>query len=837
MGFNFAQDLASDSVLSSYQEGSEATISVRVIDCLYRNKETGFGVYLVENENRRRFKIIGIFASQLRINYYYEVTGTVIKREGEWQLDVKQYQSTFPQDQEGVLTVLRTLSGLNTQANVVYKRLGNQALKIIHDSPEKVVRCVPGVSLKRAKVWQEQLSATDMVEMSIAVLKAMGLSIQKAKRLIDEFGTDVGEQIKNDPYFLMSKAGILSFSDCDKIALSHGGDLTNPTRIAAAMLHVLKSEAHLKGNCYLGKDEFLDTVRQLTGLHLKYKDAQTLLKQVRAPIYRWSQYGSMCEVNIEQLAKAVSDWKHKKKRPSFKYFVFIVPDDALERGLQMALEQKAIIQDELDGSEVFMQNMIYQAEISVAASIRNIQNADLPFISENTGIIDAYCRENGIYLEERQREAVEKFTKTRGGFHVLCGPAGCGKTFTLNVILNVLKKIYQASNEPFSALVLAPTGKAAKVASESTSLPAFTIHKALGLVGDEENPFHFTQIQANCVVIDEFSMVDIFLAQKLLSNIPPMTKVIIMGDSSQLPSIGPGMVLKDIIASGKVQTVTLDVVKRQGALSGVLLNANRILNGQPIKTQQDQGSESGAFVYHVDTPVQCREKLVDAYLQQLEAGRTISDVQILCPQKMTEVGTDVLNYIIQQRLLAGKGMENAVPAKTISYEDFSSGETKSAVLCFCKGDKVIHTENDYNAVWYKPSPSGKLIKDLSKKGIINGEMGFVFKTMVAVKDGNMTSCQVLVKYDEGYVLYQDEDIQKLQHAYAMTIHKSQGSQWPVIIAPTMMCNYGMLSRNLFYTLYTRAQQSTIVFGQEAAIQRAIDNDAPASRKTGLSFRI
>ena len=835
MGFNFAQDLASDSVLSAYKEGSTITIKVRVVDCHYRKPDTGFGIYSVENENHRRFKIVGIFASPISLNYYYEVTGVVAKKNGEWQLEVKQYQNAFPQDAEGILTVLRTLSGLNMQANLVYKRLGKDSLQIIHDDPEEVVRRIPGVSMKRALVWQQQLSVTDETERSIFVLQAMGLNMSKAKRLIDEFGPDVGEQIRNDPYFLMSRAGYLSFAECDRIALDNGGELTSPMRIAAAMVHVLKTVANIKGHCYLPEQEFLSMVRQATGLHLKYREAQELLRKTSEPIYRWSQYGAMCEVDTQQLREAIELWQEGDKRVPFKYAVYLVPETAMEKGMLMALEQKTIIRDEIDGSLVFMQNAIYQAECSVAASIRNIQNADIPFLTDNSRFISAYCNNSHIHLEEKQMQAVEDFTRTRGGFYVLQGPAGCGKTFTLNVILKVLSLMHRTANGSLSAMVLAPTGKAAKVASDATGLPAYTIHKALGLIGDEENPFHFSQLNANCVVIDEFSMVDIFLANKLLSSIPPMTKVIIMGDSDQLPSIGPGMVLRDIVESGKVHTVTLDVVKRQNALSGILTNANKILKGEPIRTEEDAGGKTGAFIYQLDTPVQCRNAIVNAYADQIRAGRTLSDVQVLCPQKMTEVGVEILNYLIQQKLFPSNDLENAVPVKEITFEE--DGTMRTEILYFRAGDKVIHTENDYNMIWYVPSNNGQLVKNPGKKGIINGEMGIVCKTMVIKKDGAEPRYQVLVKYDGGYVLYKDESIAQLQHAYAMTIHKAQGSQWPIVIAPMMMCNYGMLARNLFYTLYTRAQETSIIYGQDAAVQRAIDNVSLTARKTSLAYRI
>lgn len=836
MGFNFSQDLSTfDSVLASYKEGSTISVSVRAVDCHYLNSDSGFGIYSVEDENYRRFKVVGTFASPIQLNRYYNMTGKVAKKKGEWQLEISEYKNALPKDTDGILTVLKTLSGLDTQAGIVHRYLGKDTLTLIHDAPEEVVRRVPGVSLKRALIWQQELSATDEAEESISVLLKMGLNLSKAKQLIDEYGTSVGERIRNDPYFLMTQAGYLTFPECDRIALENGFSLSSPTRVSAAAIYVLKTAANTRGHCYLPEQNFFDSIRQVTGLFLKYRDAQNLLKKAMEPTHRWSQYGTLCEVVVEDLKDAMGEWQAGTKKTPFKYPVYLISDNDLDMGMRMALTQGVVVKDEIDGRPIYMRNMIYQSECSVAASIRSIQHADIPFSAKNTDYIAEYCTRNNIQLEAKQLQAVEEFTKTRGGFYVLQGPAGCGKTFTLNIILKILGSMYKATCSELSAMVLAPTGKAAKVASEATGLPAYTIHKALGLIGDEENPFHFSQLNANCVVIDEFSMVDIFLASKLLKAIPPMTKVIIMGDSSQLPSIGPGMVLRDIVRCGKVQTVTLDVVKRQNALSGILINANKILAGQPIQSEVDPATNTGAYIYQADTPTQCRDAIVDAYVEQIRAGHSLSDVQVLCPQKMTEVGVEILNYLIQQKLFPSKDLEDVVPIKEVTFAD--GDDTRTEILYFRAGDKVIHTENDYNMSWYQPSSNGQLILDPIKRGIINGEMGIILRTRVIQKAGAAPKYQILVKYDAGYVLYTEQNMSHLQHAYAMTIHKSQGSQWPIVIAPMMMCNYGMLARNLFYTLYTRAQKTSIVYGQSAAIQRAINNISLTERNTSLAYRI
>ena len=270
MGFNFSKETLSESVLENAGVGAKATIVGRMMNCIYRKPDTGFGIYEIETEDYHRIKVVGVFPSKIGFDLFYEFCGKVSKKDGELQLEVESYKKTFPTSPAGIMGILSTLSGLNTQAQIVYKALGSESLKLIHDNPKEVASRLPGVSLKRAMLWQKELSASDDLERSIPVLMAMGFNHSKAKRLIEEFGPDVGERIQADPYFLVSKGGYVSFKECDKIALANGTSVDDLFRIVAAMTHVLRSAANTEGHCYLAKENFYDCVSDVTGISISH---------------------------------------------------------------------------------------------------------------------------------------------------------------------------------------------------------------------------------------------------------------------------------------------------------------------------------------------------------------------------------------------------------------------------------------------------------------------------------------------------------------------------------------------------------------------------------------
>ena len=475
------------------------------------------------------------------------------------------------------------------------------------------------------------------------------------------------------------------------------------------------------------------------------------------------------------------------------------------------------------------------AENEVALRLRNMVGGELGEFTEVESILDSVCQREGYVLEKKQREAVLRFCRAKGGVFVLNGRAGCGKTFTLNIIIKVMTELYRRQGGCFSAKIMAPTGKAAQVAHKSTGLPASTVHKALHLVADSNEESTVT-ITGDCVVVDEFSMMGLTLAASLLKAITPGTKLIIMGDYEQLPSIDPGNVLRDIIESGIVPVVTLNVVRRQAEGSGILYNANRILDGDMIQSKivKEKTLENNAYLYRSETPPACRDKIVEMVTKLRKRGFTQDDIQVLCPQKLTEVGIDSLNYFLQQAMNPSKGKPECF-SKEIEIRD-TNGTLQKQRLMLREGDKVINTANDYEKKFYNYSKGVGFTEDFCRTGIVNGEVGRI-AVITDVKDGKTTHRRIYVRYGPNqYALYED-DWNDLSLAYAMTIHRAQGSQWPIVIAPIMGCNRKMLNRKLFYTLYTRAQKTSIIYGEAEASQYAVENDASSQRLTRLKERL
>ena len=264
MGYNFASDMVDVPLLKTVGIGKTAAYDVRVIDQLYYKHDTGFGVYLVETDGRRRFTATGVFITPLAPNHCYYLSGKVLKRDQEYQLDVKEYKSTFPTDEFGILSVLGTLEGLNTHAAQVYAKLGKDALLLIHDDPHTVAQLL-GIDPSKPLAWQRQLMSGEEMDEVVSELLEMGLNMTQARKLVEQYGLEIAGKMKQDPYFLTA-TGTMPFTKCDQIALNHGTPINSIFRVSAAMLYALKQAAFADGDCCLEKDDFFERVRAVVGL-------------------------------------------------------------------------------------------------------------------------------------------------------------------------------------------------------------------------------------------------------------------------------------------------------------------------------------------------------------------------------------------------------------------------------------------------------------------------------------------------------------------------------------------------------------------------------------------
>lgn len=801
---------------------------VRIVRCLFRNEENGYSVYDVEDTNHRWFKILGYFPTQMKIDGYYTVDGVVKSGKYGRVLQVMDYRSALPHDEAGIITVLRTLPRLDTAAPTIYHTLGGKALEIILNDPEQVVSKCKGVGIATARAWQAVLRSIKESDVILRTLQNYKIPIAAAKALLGKY-PDILERLKRSPYFLVDEVRGFSFPKCDTIALENDYPLDGQERLEQAALYVLEQDSYAYGNCFMEQSAFEEAYRKLVDVTVSYREARDLLIKEECSIDVGSQ---KIIIDRDDLCQALEAYhSHPGHSTRFSYTCYRIPDEDIAKAMKSLQATNRMV---IEQGHIYS-GLMHHAEVTVAKTVQSMVSGEYGFFQNVEQVLNKICEKENIQLEEKQREAVLKFCQARGGLFILNGRAGCGKTFTLNIIIKVLKELYRQQDLYFSAKIMAPTGKAAQVAHGATGLPATTVHRALNLVAGQGLETDAV-IQGECVVIDEFSMMGIQLSAALLKSISPGTKVIIMGDFEQLPSIDAGNVLQDLIASGVVPVVTLNVVKRQKEGSGILYNANQILDGQMIRSAvvNENGATNNAYIFRTDDTQKCRDEILKKVAMMHQRGYSVDDIQVLCPQRKTDIGVDAMNYVLQSILNPSKG-DLEVINKTLEIRN-ADGEVELVQMKFRTGDKVIHTKNDYDMKFYQYKQGEGFVEDFSRQGIINGETGRIARIMT-VKNGDSVHQRIYVQYGNNQFALYEDNWDDLSMAYAMSIHRAQGSQWPIVMAPIMMTNRSMLNRKLFYTLYTRAQSVSMTFGTADAIQYAIENVASTRRNTWLKERL
>lgn len=820
-GYNFMPATEEYSVLAPYAINQEIEKIVKIMAQIYINEN--FGIYSVE-ENARSFTITGNFPYTLSLNAFYKIKGKVVldKKTNRRQVRVSMCEATFPEDEEGILTVLRSLHGLDTKAYQLYSIIGPDILSIIMTDPKTLVKQVKGVGMKRAQGWQKELLARGENDKELRKLYDLGLTAPQATKLVSEEGLNICETAKNNPYILIGKVRGFTFKKCDEAAIDRGGSVRSSIRIQEGILSTMTQVTNA-GHCTYPLKQFMVGVHRMLDVSLNFHQAQSFLKYTKDTDTVTYKFGEKnYRVELSELQDAMRQWNQRrnKKGPPFYYVIDAIEENLIKDAFSVLKSNSQLVLESVDGVTYVTPGFNHKAENEIAANVRDFVLSEIcPFATLNQTIREV-LNEINVTLEDKQMEAVQRICAAEGGIFILNGSAGCGKTFTLNIIMKVLKRLYEKEERAhFDPCILAPTGKAAKVAAKSTGLPAQTIHRALGLVVTDEsvNMEAGMSMGSNCVVVDEFSMVDEGLCALLFDGIKKTSKVILLGDTEQLSSIRSGRCLKDLIESGVVPTITLNVVKRQGKGSGVLVNANKIIKGEMITTiAETPGTKGNAYVISTSAPNTAQAKILKMASQFGLKGFQRDQVRVLCPMKAGETGVNEMNDKLQAML-------------NPTGEEISLG--KSGV--FREGDCVIHTKNNYEQPWFEKK-NGMYI-ETGKKGVVNGDTGVIDKISI-FKDYNGTTHRVMyVQYDDHYIMY-DNEFEEISLAYAMTIHKSQGSQWPVILCPIVQGSI-LMNRKLIYTMYTRAQESNVLIGNEDVIHKAILNNKEDSRMTLLVQRI
>lgn len=850
--FNYAPETDENAALAPYRAGSDVTKVVRILNLLYLNKANGFAVYQAE-EHDRTFVMRGLFPTPVQLNGYYEVSGKVVERNGEKQIDVSTYRSALPADRDGIINVLKTLHGLDTKAHTLYSVFGQSVLEQIRDNPESVTEKMKGLGFSKRTVllWQQQLLLGSVEEEALRTLLGFGIKPRKAKSLMEEYGPQIAGEIQRNPYLLLSHVEGMSFQECDRLALQNGYLLDGLDRILEAVRSALRAVTEGAGGTCVAKAAFVNACRMAAGYPIGAKEAKTIIKEVdesRCSDVMVYQVGSnRIAVDVADLRQKYEAWRQGAGKGRFAYPLYRCPNDVLAQAVNSLLTAGTIVRNRLGGESYYALAPYALYEQQIAEKIRHVvEEESHAFSAEEVEraareLIDSREKASGrsITLEPEQAAAVRTCCSSKGGIFLLTGPAGSGKTFILGIIVGVLRKLYELREEPFSVQLLAPTGKAAKVAEQSAGLPASTIHRFMGRFSTGS-----TLPLADLFVIDETSMVDEELLAGAMQEMPSASKVILIGDMEQLPSIGAGSCLRDLIGCGVIPHVALSVVKRQAEQSGILVNANRIIRGEMIHEEcpNPSGERNNAYVVFEEDPILARERVLARVQAAGLRGLHSEEVQVLCPRKRGETGTHALNHMIQSALNPysegedglGKQYDRIPTPIEAEYTD-AYGTHHKERMYFQVRDRVMHIRNNYDRNWYAKGLMGDF-HVTGRQGVMNGETG-VIERIHQAQTGEGVVRRVVVRYGDGYVFYDGDDVNELQHAFAITIHKAQGSQWPVVLCPIMGSDYVMLNRQLLYTMCTRASETLYLIGSERAIWGGIRNAAPQNRQTLLSEMI
>ena len=666
---------------------------------------------------------------------------------------------TVPQDAAGMERYLASGAikgiGLSLAARIV-KQFGSDTFRIIEEEPERLAE-VKGISVRKAQEIAAQMEEKRDLRDAMIFLQQYGISNTYAIRIYETYGPQLYSVMRENPYRLAEDITGIGFKLADEIAQKAGILVDSGYRIRSGLIYTLL-QATYEGHCFLPREELLDKAAALLG---------------------------------------------------------IVTDSIGVQLDNLMMDKKVIIRD----NAVFSPGYFY-AERNCASMLAqiNVPMEEAEYLPSQTllveGKIRKLVRELQMELDELQTEAV--MSAVRNGLFILSGGPGTGKTTTINVII----RYFDA--EGLDILLAAPTGRAAKRMTEATGYEAKTLHRLLelnsGLSDDtakrvrfernEENP-----LEADVIIIDEMSMVDISLFQALLKAVTPGTRLILVGDVNQLPSVGPGQVLRDLIQSRCFPTVELKKIFRQSKESDIIINAHRINNGEQIAL--DNKSMDFFFLERGDVNV-IYKHMIQLIREKLPpyVRATPFDIQVLTPMRKGSLGCETLNTILQQYL------NPPSPSKR---------EHTEGSRIFREGDKVMQIRNNYQLEWEIVSKYGIPVDKGS--GIFNGDMG-------KVTEINENAASVVVEFDEGRrVTYPFSLLEELELSYAVTIHKSQGSEYPAVIIPLLGGPRQLLHRNLLYTAITRAKHCVTILGSSETVRSMIANSSEHRRYTMLAARI
>ncbi|MGN1377834.1 MAG: ATP-dependent RecD-like DNA helicase [Dorea sp.] len=721
---------------------------------VYRNEDNGYTVFHLENDDGE-MTCVG--------NFHYIEEGELLKLDGEYtthkmyglQFAVESSEVCEPEDLVSIERYLGSgaIKGVGTAlAGRIVRKFKEDTFRIIEEEPERLAE-IKGISERKAREIAAQAEEKKDMRQAMIYLQKYGISTTLAAKIYQHYGRNVYRVIEENPYQLADHVSGVGFKTADEIASKVGIHTDSDYRIRSGIFYTLMQSVN-EGHIYLRQNVLLYRAGELLG------------------------------VEIPDMEKYLMD---------------------------LAMEKKIVMKQAEDGNRIYASRYYYM-ELNVARMLHDLNiSCDVAEDHMNRRI-QAIEDNTGLHLDEIQRKAVAE--AARRGIMVLTGGPGTGKTTTINAMIHFFE------SEGMDIYLAAPTGRAAKRMTEATGYEAQTIHRLLEVSGnpEDENIGGFQRnaenpLEADVVIIDEMSMVDLPLMYALLGAIMPGTRLILVGDRNQLPSVGPGSVLKDIIDSGCFPVVMLTKIFRQAGESDIVVNAHKINRGEEVVL--DNKSRDFFFLKRQDPNMIISNviTLIQKKLPKYVDARPY-DIQVLTPMRKGVLGVERLNRILQEYLNppeAGK--------KEKEYSD----------RIFREGDKVMQIKNNYQLEWEISTRYGMTIdKGL---GVFNGDMGIV-------REINTYEETVTVEYDEKKkVKYPYHLLDELELAYAVTIHKSQGSEYPAVVIPLLQGPRQLYHRNLLYTAVTRARKCVTLVGSDTVFQDMIHNTNEQNRNTSLAERI
>lgn len=740
------------------KEESKLEITGQIRDCIYQNEVNSYTIAVLETDTEE-ITVVG-YLPFIGVGDTVKLIGKFVTHPeyGE-QFKIDTFEKVMPQTLEALEKYLASgnIKGIGpATAKKIVETFGEETISVFQFEPNKLAN-IKGISLEKAQEMAEEFMQNWELWQIVGFLEKFGIGVANAKTIYQKLGTVAIQEIESNPYLLVDLAGHIDFKKIDQMALELGMAYDNDKRVTSGIKYALMKISY-NGHCCSLKANLIQYVKELLG----------------------------------------------------------VEEDRIDHCLiTLSVKEEIIIEKRQDEQWVYLSSF-YRAESTIAQVLMTLQAApnqkEIPFLEKELKHIE---KKTGITLSDKQKEALLKMNQQN--IVIITGGPGTGKTTIIQTIL----ELYQPRGK--KVVLCAPTGRAAKRMSETTAEEAKTLHRLLEIGKLEEaNPvkkedYEVAPIDADVIVVDEMSMVDVFLMEYLVKGIFQGTKLVLVGDVDQLPSVGPGSILKDLIDSRTICTIHLDKIFRQAAKSKIILNAHRVNQGETFLTKEEQteNTKEDFFYLNLSSGEEMVRQVISLCKERLKTYGDFEffrNIQVLSPTKKGMLGTRELNHVLQQQLN---------PAEE------GKKEKKTGEIIFRIKDRVMQTKNNYDMAWEKQTNHNYE----KGSGVFNGELG-------KIEAIDETNRQLKIRFDdEKEVWYGFSELDQIEHAYAITIHKAQGSEFDVVIVVAPPSSPMLLTRNLLYTAITRAKQLLVILGSHKIIDFMIQNVDSKKRNTGLEYKL